>query len=714
MTDTNDLNSYSWPASQLHNAMAVLAKKVGLLDYNPNMLTLSGYEGPADDSIIEQWMAVTTKQIGIETEAVDLPYGELEQRLQQIGPSLIRLPSEDKPHFLAVIKSGKKWLKVITPDYTVQRISKIQLRDVLAYDLEAPLAPAIQKLLTDAEVPAERQTATKIAILREQLSSMPIGGCWLLRLSPGDNFFKQIRHAHLPRYLSIILGASLLAQLFVLLQWWVIGEGALGGHFHWIWIEAWALLLFTAIPLQLLTVWLNNLFSIGIGTLFKQRLLYGILQLEPEEIRNRGSGQFLGLVMETQSLESLALGGGLTALVAVFELFIAISVLAIGAGGILHVLLLLGWMAFAGWLCWYYYLRSDEWVTIYLEMTNDLVERMVGHRTRLAQEDPTHWHDEEDLFLNRYLQHSVQVDKINTMIQAVIGRGWLIVGLLGIVYTLIVTPAASVAIAISLGGILLASQSLTHIVTGVSSFTSVMITWKQVGPLFDAAARGQIPQSARFISPQQMKRQQARAPVLSARDLTFRYRPNAATPTLQACNLTIHQGDKFLLEGPSGGGKSTLSALLAGLRQPESGTLLLWGIEQDIIGIDTWRKKVVTAPQFHENHVFTETFAFNLLMGHRWPPLPEDLEKAKTICHELGLGELLERMPAGFQQMVGESGWQLSHGERSRLYIARAILQQSDLIILDESFAALDPENLKRALQCVLRRAPTLLVIAHP
>ena len=71
-------------------------------------------------------------------------------------------------------------------------------------------------------------------------------------------------------------------------------------------------------------------------------------------------------------------------------------------------------------------------------------------------------------------------------------------------------------------------------------------------------------------------------------------------------------------------------------------------------------------------------------------------------------------MPAGFQQMVGESGWQLSHGERSRLYIARALLQRADLIILDESFAALDPENLQRALQCVLRRAPTVLVIAHP
>ncbi|RKZ87037.1 MAG: hypothetical protein DRR19_14125 [Candidatus Parabeggiatoa sp. nov. 1] len=167
-----------------------------------------------------------------------------------------------------------------------------------------------------------------------------------------------------------------------------------------------------------------------------------------------------------------------------------------------------------------------------------------------------------------------------------------------------------------------------------------------------------------------------------------------------------------MLKGPSGSGKSALAALLAGLRQPESGELLLWGIKQQMLGIDSWRKKIVTAPQFHENHVFTETFVFNLLMGRRWPPLQADLGAA--ICRELGLGDLLERMPAGFQQMVGESGWQLSHGERSRLYIARAILQQADLIILDESFAAFDPENLKRALQCVLHHAPTLLVIAHP
>jgi ABC-type multidrug transport system fused ATPase/permease subunit len=71
-------------------------------------------------------------------------------------------------------------------------------------------------------------------------------------------------------------------------------------------------------------------------------------------------------------------------------------------------------------------------------------------------------------------------------------------------------------------------------------------------------------------------------------------------------------------------------------------------------------------------------------------------------------------MPAGLWQIVGETGWQLSHGERSRLYIARALLQDAAVLILDESFAALDPETLHHVQQCVLEHAPTLMVIAHP
>ena len=70
-------------------------------------------------------------------------------------------------------------------------------------------------------------------------------------------------------------------------------------------------------------------------------------------------------------------------------------------------------------------------------------------------------------------------------------------------------------------------------------------------------------------------------------------------------------------------------------------------------------------------------------------------------------------MPGGILQFVGESGWQLSHGERSRIYVARALLQQADAVILDESFGALDPENLERALWCAMRHAPTLIAAAH-
>ena len=71
-------------------------------------------------------------------------------------------------------------------------------------------------------------------------------------------------------------------------------------------------------------------------------------------------------------------------------------------------------------------------------------------------------------------------------------------------------------------------------------------------------------------------------------------------------------------------------------------------------------------------------------------------------------------MPAGLQQVVGETGWQLSHGERGRLFLARALLQGAELFLLDESFAALDPATLRRALEATFARAGTLVVIAHP
>ena len=115
--------------------------------------------------------------------------------------------------------------------------------------------------------------------------------------------------------------------------------------------------------------------------------------------------------------------------------------------------------------------------------------------------------------------------------------------------------------------------------------------------------------------------------------------------------------------------------MLTGLRRPDSGLLLVDGHDLKSLGEQGWRAKISSAPQFHENHVLTETFAFNLLMGRNWPPTRADVEAAYKVCYGLGLGPLLERMPGGLNQMVGDTGWQLSHGERNRLFLARALLQ---------------------------------------
>jgi ATP-binding cassette subfamily B protein len=150
------------------------------------------------------------------------------------------------------------------------------------------------------------------------------------------------------------------------------------------------------------------------------------------------------------------------------------------------------------------------------------------------------------------------------------------------------------------------------------------------------------------------------------------------------------------------------------MQVPRSGLLLARGLDMSCLGEAGWRARVSVAPQFHENHVLTESFAFNVLMSRGWPPRPSDLEEARAVCKELGLGPLLERMPGGMFETIGETGWQLSHGEQSRLFIARALLQNSDVVILDESLAALDPENMALTLRCLRARAPSLVVIAHP
>lgn len=190
------------------------------------------------------------------------------------------------------------------------------ISDALSRPLVAPRLAAVDRLLAEAGVDELRHERARQALLQEQLGGQPLEVGWLLRPSPGSGLWRQLRHVRLWRYPLILLGASLALQGLTVGTWWIIGRGSLTGQFEWAWLVAWALLLFTAIPFQLLAAWTQSQFAYGVGAIFKQRLLYGALKLKPDDIRHQGMGQFLGRIMELEAVELLALNGGLTVLVA--------------------------------------------------------------------------------------------------------------------------------------------------------------------------------------------------------------------------------------------------------------------------------------------------------------------------------------------------------------------------------------------------------------
>jgi ATP-binding cassette subfamily B protein len=502
----------------------------------------------------------------------------------------------------------------------------------------------------------------------------------------------------------VVLGG--VHYLLFLLSWWLVGRGALTGRLEVGWLLAWALLLLTLIPLRLLAAWWKGQAALSAGRLLRQRLLYGALRLEPEEIRHKGAGQLLGSVLESEAVEQLALHGGFGGLVAVIELGLAAVVLGLGAGGPGHAALLLGWLGL-GLVGMARHLGQRKlWTDARVRLTDSLVERMVGHRTVLAQEAPGEWADERDLEIDGYLRRSQALDRTMSLLTSLLSRGWLVVGLGALAPAFLDPGTGRGALAVALGAVLLASRSFRRLALSAAQLTGAIVAWREVAPFFDAASRPEALGSPRAAPP-------ARGVALEGSELVFRY-PDRDEPVLSGCDLRVRPGDRVLVEGPSGGGKSTLAALLMGLRAPQAGLLLVEGLDRATLGERGWRRRVSGAPQFHENLIVSDTLAFNLLMGHRWPPTPEDVSEAEAVCRALDLGPLLERMPAGLLQIVGDTGWQLSHGERSRVYIARALLQKPALLILDESFGALDPETLATAMKCVRKRAGGLVVIAHP
>jgi ATP-binding cassette subfamily B protein len=571
----------------------------------------------------------------------------------------------------------------------------------------------VERVIDDAGIPARKRNRVGWALFRERLTGARVSGCWLLRVPAHGSLRKLLGESGVFPRLALFMGAHTIEVLLLVAAWWMIGRAVLTGRFDAGWLAGWALVLATRIPFRLVTSWAQGAVALRAGAFLKRRLLAGTLRLRPEEVRQDGIGQLLGRVIESEALESLALGGGMTGLMAFVEIAIAFAILGAGAGRSDLGLLLVLWTGVALSLGFRYFKGRRQWTGVRMELTNDLVEKMAGHRTRLLQEEPGKWHSQEDDALAGYLTASSGMDR-GLVRLLIVSRGWMICSLMLLLRPLITGASAAEPLAVAVGAILLGAGALKKLTAGIGYIGAAIIAWQQVKKLFEAAGREDSEGRPEFaMQPAGVPGPALHETVLDAREVSFRHdgRPKLV---LDRCNLRIARGDRILLQGRSGSGKSTLSTLLSGIRQPNGGLILLGGLDRQTLGSRTWRRQVTTVPQFHENHILSGTLAFNLLLGRRWPPRPEDLAEAETICRELGLGNLLDRMPCGLMQPVGETGWQLSYGERSRVFLARALLQSPDVVILDESFGVLDPATLHVAMDCVQRRAKSLVVIAHP
>ncbi len=645
---------------------------------------------PAAGEFIDSWILEAAKRAGFNAEAMD--------DLAGCYPAIIRVTESS---YLAVLWTGAKRVTVLTPELKRVNLGIQQLSSALLEPAELVYRPALEALLEDAGLPRRHRKKALQLLLNEQLAGKRFTHGWVLRPDPGGPAVGLLRQAGVLGNAASMIAAHTLQYVLWLLSWGLLGSLSLTGRLDRAWIGAWALLLLTLVPCQIVTTRLQGLFAVGLGGFLKRRLLCGAMKLQPEEMRQGGIGQFLGQALEAEAVESLALSGGIAGLLAIVEILLAMLVLGRFAP------VLAAWCAVTVFAGWRFLRRYAEWTETRLDLTEDLVESMVGHRTRLAQLPRGDWHDGEDRALHNYQGLSKSLDETGAWLVAALPRGWLLVGLTCLLPEIAARQSVDSRIGITLGGVLLAYAALRKLTGSFADVAAAWVAFQRIGPLVRAAARPVASGEGIRIT------RSASRKVVEADRLSFRYRATGKA-ALQSGSLCVYEGDRILLEGPSGGGKTTFASLISGMREPESGLLLARGLDRNTLGAEEWRKRIAAAPQFHENHILTETLAFNLLLGRNWPPAQSDMAEAETVCRELGLGGLLDRMPGGLMQMVGEGGWQMSHGEKSRVYIARALLQRADMVILDESFAALDPETAKLALEATMARAKTLLVIAHP
>jgi ABC-type transport system involved in cytochrome bd biosynthesis fused ATPase/permease subunit len=185
--------------------------------------------------------------------------------------------------------------------------------------------------------------------------------------------------------------------------------------------------------------------------------------------------------------------------------------------------------------------------------------------------------------------------------------------------------------------------------------------------------------------------------------------PSRPAPALKSVDLELRPGETVALVGRSGSGKSTAASLLLGLCRPTAGRLSVGDADLGECDAAAWRAQLAWVPQ--QPTLFHGTVAENIRLGD--PDAPDEV--VRGAARLAGADVFVERLPDGYETVIGEGGRPLSAGERQRLALARAFLRDAPLVVLDEPTANLDPANAATVREAVerLREGRTVLLIAH-
>ena len=210
-----------------------------------------------------------------------------------------------------------------------------------------------------------------------------------------------------------------------------------------------------------------------------------------------------------------------------------------------------------------------------------------------------------------------------------------------------------------------------------------------------------IPQKAGALSPAKLKGE------IVFEHVAFAYDP--ASPVLRDINLTIKPGQRIGVCGPTGGGKSTVLSLIPRYYDPTSGQVLIDGVDVTNYKLDLLREQIGFVLQ--ETVLFAGSIRDNIAYG-RPDASPGEIMEAAGMANA---DEFIMQMPHGYDSLVGERGLTLSGGQRQRIGIARAIVRNAPILILDEPTAALDTESEKSVMEALerLMKGRTVITIAH-